>query len=105
MFARTATVLTHECRRVVRALVGQTFRNIQELDRLDAMPRRRAPALTCRWQLDPTSGRPICIWEVESPGLSPDLAPTPDLDPHRSLQAPERSQITASPHEAEPAST
>jgi hypothetical protein len=76
MFARTAKVLAFERLHPVRAPVGQAF-EVREADRLNAALRRLRPVLLCRWQLDPASGRPVCAWDVESP----ELAPSPEIDP------------------------
>lgn len=73
MFARIAKVLTLERPHAVRVQGRQTFSKIQELDRLNALPRRRRPVLVRRWHLDSVSGKPVCAWEVEGPDLPPDL--------------------------------
>jgi len=92
MFARIAKVLTVACR-PEPAQVRQATSKIQNHDSAGPALRRRPAVLTCRWQLDPASGRPVCAWEVESPDLAPDLmpelAPDPDVSPASPMQQPQ----------------
>ena len=72
MFARLATTLAAGRRNAWRSAVlchrDQALRN--------APPARGRPVLVCRWQIDPTSGRPVCVWHAEE-GSSPGEAPPP----------------------------
>jgi hypothetical protein len=95
MFARTARVLTVERRPAMQAPAGQAFSN--ESDRLNAARRRRRPVLLCRWQLDPASGRPFCVWHVECPDVAPDLEPDLDIDPSWPMQARPLFFVTSRP--------
>ena len=108
MFARIAKVLTVACR-PESAQVRRVNSKIQTYDSAGPALRWRRPALNCRWQLDPASGRPVCAWEVESPDLAPDFVPgfgpdlapdhAPDLVPElgRDLHRPQSLRVDALP--------